>query len=115
MGREIESRQGIEWYLKNTLFFFVYFPSLFRTGCPDWANFHLFFGRIFYFRSSPKVLAHVFHGKNSGFILTKNGLDNITGDFLPNRSGHPASAEPQRLPINSYVIYNVVGTIMYAT
>jgi hypothetical protein len=67
---------------------FVQIGRLFTLGC---------FLKIL---KQPNYLSYFFHGKIYVFILTKNRLGHILGDFFTNTSGHPAPNEQLQQIVN---------------
>jgi hypothetical protein len=62
----------------------------------DWANLHRlaivhFWAVLMKITKVAKILGQFSHSKICAFILTKNWLGYIFGDFFANSSGHPAN------------------------
>jgi hypothetical protein len=51
------------------------------------------FGSFFNYRSGPNFRATFFYGKSCVFILAKNRLGYILGDFFTYTSGHPVKKQ----------------------
>jgi hypothetical protein len=57
----------------------------------------LFLGSFLKKTKLSQFLGYFFHGKSNVFILTKNGLGDILGDFATNSSGRPVSDAQSKL------------------